>query len=67
MCCICDFPLSVDAEKGWFDFVVEREYLFLRNIYSHEDLKQMNIENEEDYKDIIHRLLEYYPLFENAF
>ena len=66
MCCLCDFPLAADSEKGWFDFVVRCEYLFLRNIYSYEDLKQMNIENEENYEDIIRRLIEYYPLFENA-
>ena len=66
LCCLCDFPLAADSEKGWFDFVVRCEYLFLRNIYSYEDLKQMNIENEENYEDIIRRLIEYYPLFENA-
>ena len=26
----------------------------------------MNIENEENYRDIIYRLIEHYPLFENA-
>ena len=26
----------------------------------------MNIENEENYSDIIYRLIEHYPLFENA-
>ena len=67
MCCICDFPIAVDGEKSWFDFVVECEYLFLRNIYSYKDLKQMKIENEENYKDIIHRLIDFYPLFENAY
>ena len=66
LCCLCDFPLAADSEKGWFDFVVRCEYLFLRNIYSYENLKQMNIENEENYEDIIRRLIEYYPLFENA-
>ena len=39
LCYICDFPIAVDGEKGWFDFVVECKYLFLRNIYSYEDLK----------------------------
>ena len=66
VCCLCDFPLAVDSEKGWFDFVVRCEYLFLRNIYPYEDLKQMNIKNEENYKDNICRLIEYYPLFQNA-
>ena len=59
LCCICDFSIAVAGEKGWFDFVVECEYLFLRNIYSYEDLKQMKIENEENYKDIIRRLLSF--------
>ena len=59
--------IAVDCEKGWFDFVLECEYLFLRNIYSYEDLEQMKIENEENYKDIINRLIDFYPLFENAY
>ena len=66
MCRICDFPIAVDGEKGWFNFIVECEYLFPRNIYSYEDLKQMKIENEENYKDIIRELIDFYPLFENA-
>ena len=66
LCCLCDFPLPADSEKVWFDFVVRCEYLFLRNIYLYEDLKQLNIENEENYENIIRRLIEYYPLFENA-
>ena len=59
LCCICDFPIAVHDEKGWLDFVVKCEYLFLRNIYSYKDLKQMKIENEENYKDIIHELLSF--------
>ena len=66
LCCICDFPIAVDGEKSWFDFVVECEYLFPGNIYSYEDLKQMKIENGENYEDIIHELIDFYPLFENA-
>ena len=66
VCYLCDFPLVVDSEKGWFDFFVRCEYLFLRNIYTHDDLKQMNIENEENYEEILRRLIQFYPLFENA-
>ena len=66
VCYLCDFPLSADSEKGWFDFVVRCKYLFLKNIYSYNDLKQMNIENEENYEEILLRLIEFYPLFENA-
>ena len=66
VCYLCDFPLTADSEKGWFDFVVRCEYLFLRNIYSNDDLKQMNIESKENYKEILLRLIEFYPLFESA-
>ena len=66
VCYLCDFPLTADNEKGWFDFVVRCEYLFLRNIYSNGDLKQMNIESKENYKEILRRLIEFYPLFESA-
>ena len=66
VCYLCDFPLVVDSEKGWFDFFVRCEYLFLRNIYTHDDLKQMNIENEENYEEILQRVIQFYPLFENA-
>ena len=48
VCYLCDFPLVADSKKGWFDFVVRCEYLFLKNIYSYNDLKQMNIKNEEN-------------------
>ena len=66
VCYLCDFPLVADSEKGWFDFVVGCEYLFLKNIYTYDDLKQMNIENEENYEEILGRLIQFYPLFENA-
>ena len=66
VCYLCDFPLTADNEKGWFDFVVRCEYLFLRNIYSNDDLKQMNIESKENYKEILRRLIEFYPLFESV-
>ena len=63
---LCDFLLVADSEKGWFDFVVRCEYLFLNNIYSYNDLKQMNIENQKNYEEILLKLIEFYLLFENA-
>ena len=66
VCYLCDFPFVADIEKGWFDFVVGCEYLFLKNIYTYDDLKQINIENEENYEEILLRLIQFYPLFENA-
>ena len=40
--------------------------MFLRNIYSADECKKIDIEPEEKYTEIIYRLLEYYPLFEKA-
>ena len=36
---ICGFLLDID-NGGWIDFVVECEYLFLRNICSFDELKK---------------------------
>ena len=63
---LCDVPLTADNEKGWFDFVVRYEYSFLKNIYSYDDLKQMNIENKKSCQNIIRRLIKCFPLFESA-
>ena len=41
-CCICGFSLGTEAcqeHQQWYNFIVEVEYLFLRNIYSEKDLK----------------------------
>ena len=65
ICSICGFLLNVDSE-GWFDFVLKCKHLFLRNIYTFDDFKKMEIETKEKYSDTIYRLLEDYPLFEKA-
>ena len=48
-CCICGFlvDVNVSGEIKWLNSVVERQYLFLRNIYTIEDLKVMGIETVE--------------------
>ena len=66
VCYLCNFPLAADSKKGWFDFVGRGKYLFLKNIYSYNDLKKTNIENEEHYREILRRLIEFYHLFENV-
>ena len=48
-CTICDFPLSVEAENGWFEHVAKAEHLFLRNIYSESEMKSMEITDMENY------------------
>ena len=65
ICSICGFLLDVD-NGGWIDFVVKCEYLFLRNIYFFDELKKMNIESKEKYSEIVYKVLEYYPIFEEA-
>ena len=49
-CCICGFPLDTEASHGhekiekitaWYDFIVQKEHLFIRNIYSREDILSM--------------------------
>ena len=52
ICSICRFLLNVDSD-GWFDFVVNCEHLFVRNIYRFDDLKQMDIETEEKCRETL--------------
>ena len=49
-CCICGFKLSTNAKEGhektqnlttWFDFIMQQEHLFLKNICSQDDLLKM--------------------------
>ena len=68
-CSICEFLLVVEANgehKRWYDFIVECEYLFLRNIYNEANLKKMKIENIEKYYEIFDRLVDLFPVVESA-
>lgn len=59
--------VQADSEhKPWYDFVVECEYLFLRNIYSNNDLQKMKIDDIEKYYEIFDRLVELFPVVESA-
>ena len=51
---------------GWFNFLVKIEHLFIRNICTFEELKKINIETEEKYNNILHRLLKFYLQFEKT-
>ena len=60
-CSICGFLLDVQAEgkhKLWYDFLVECEYLFLRNIYSDNEVQKMKIDDIGGYYEIFDRLLD---------
>ena len=68
-CCICGFLLNVevkDEHKRWYNFEVQREHLFLRNIFTPNELKEMRIDNIEEYYQIIDRLVELFPEIENV-
>ena len=54
----------MDAEDEGFDFVAKCEHLFLRNIYSSDELEQMDIETKKRYTDRLYRVFEFYSKFE---
>ena len=57
--------LDVNASgkhKRWYGFIVECEYLFLRNIYSDTDLQKMEIDDIEKYYEIF----DLFPVVESA-
>ena len=66
VCTICDFPIDPYTENGWFDHVVNSEHLFLRNIYSHSQMKIMGIDDIDEYKEGLYRLLNIFTDFEDA-
>ena len=55
-CCICGLSLDVEGGKGnnektWYDFVVEKEHIFIRNVDSREELAKMeNVADIGDYR-----------------
>ena len=58
--------LILSVKKKWSDFVVEREYLFLRNICSIDERKVMKIDTTEKYSEIFERMLNLFPVVETA-
>ena len=61
-----DVEADSEEHKNWYDFIIKCGHLFLSNIYSSTDLKEMDIDTTEKYCDIIYRLLELSPMFERA-
>ena len=57
MCCICDFRLDPKAPNGWADHAFRLEYLFLENIYSEKEIKQMKIEKSERHVEKLNKIL----------
>ena len=65
-CCICDLPIDPHAENGWFDYVVNSEHLFLRNIYSLSQMKAIGIDDIGEYIENLYRLLNIFTDFEDV-
>ena len=67
---ICGFLLDVEADsqehKNCDNFIIECKHLFLSNIYSSTDPKEMDIDTTGKFHDIIYRLLELSPMFQRA-
>ena len=55
-----------DEQKSWYNFIIQCEHLFLRNIYSEVDLKRMGVSNIDDYLLTIEKLRSLYSDLENA-
>ena len=76
ICSVCGFKLSTSVKKGpektlnlttWYDFTVQQEHLFLRNIYSTEDLSKMdNLKTLEDFYEAFKFFLEVVVLLEKC-
>ena len=47
VCCLCDFPMDPRAQNGWADHVFRAEHLFLDNIYTEKQMRQMGIDKFE--------------------
>ena len=62
-CCLCDFPLESRAKNGWADHVFKAEHLFLSNIYSRKEMKNMGIDNFEHFSKKLNKVLDRTDLF----
>ena len=71
-CFVCGFLLDIegscsneDDKKTWYDFVGEKEHLFIRNVYSKQELADMeNISNIEDFHKVFGRFVKIVMLLE---
>lgn len=69
-CCICGFLLDTEAceeHQRWYDFIVEMEHLFIRNIYSDKDLEKMeNLKSICNYNACFEKFIELTSKVEDA-
>ena len=69
-CCICGFLLDTEAcgkHKRWYDFIVEREHLFIRNIYTKDELEKMEkMKDTSNYYYEFEKFIDLVPVVEQA-
>ena len=69
-CCVCGLLLDTQAcreHKRWHDFIVEREHLFIRNIYTEDELGKMETTKDLcNYYDSFEKSIELVPIIEQA-
>ena len=69
-CCVCGFLLDTQAcreHKRWYDFIVQREHLFIRNIYTEDELGKMETTKDLcNYYDSFKKSIELVPIMEQA-
>ena len=58
LCCLCDFLIDPRAENGWADHVFRAEHLFLENIYSKKQMRQMGIDKFEYFAQKLNKILD---------
>ena len=70
LCCICGFRLDIEVKQKkkistWHEFVVQKEHLFLRNIYSKNDIASMKkIRDISDFNGECYRFVKIVVLLE---
>ena len=71
ICCACGFLLDNEAfgeSDIWCNFIVDREHLFIRNVYSKKELESMeDIRDICSYQDCFERFIKLIPLLEKSF
>ena len=67
-CYTCGISLDTEAcgeHDRWFEFIVETEHLFIRNIYTEDDLEQIeNVKNTFNYYTSFEKFIELFPIVE---
>ena len=58
LCCLCDFPMDPRAQNGWDHHVFRAEHLFLGNIHTEKQMRQMGIDKFEYFAQKLNTILD---------